>query len=111
MPSDKIHELLIQVFSDIRSPKEAETLVSNLFTESEKVATAKRLAIALFLTRGNSYEQIKRRLQVSSATIAKVQESLNTPGMKLALQKISVDEWAGQWASKLSDALGKLLRK
>ena len=107
----EIRKLLTQIIADVREEKEAEQLLSDLLTPAEQMAVAKRLGIAMSLIRGASYEEIKKRLKVSSATIAKVQESLDTPGMKLALSKAATDEWAEKWASKLSSAMGKLMGK
>lgn len=108
---EEIEDLLIQIISDIKGADEAKVLLSDLLTETERVAIAKRLAIALSLTNGKSYEEINESLKVSSATIAKVQESLDTDGMRLAIEKIRIDDWAGDWAGKLSGAFGKLLGK
>ena len=105
----EIRQALLRIIADIRTTEEAHTLISDLLTETEQLAIAKRLAIALFLTKGKSYEEIKQSLKVSSATVAKVQESLSQAGIKLALSKIKTDEWAGVWASKISQTLGRLL--
>lgn len=105
----EIRKLLTQIIADIRDETEAQQLITDLLTPGEQVALAKRLGIGLSLVRGESYEEIKKRLKVSSATVAKVQESLDTPGMKLALSKAATDEWAEKWASKLSSAMGKLM--
>lgn len=107
----QVHELLVQVVSDVRSADETQTLLGALLSETERLAVGKRLAIALFLTEGKSYDAIKDLLKVSSATVAKVQEMLDMPGMKLALKKISDDRWASDWAKKLSGAVEKLVGK
>ena len=105
----EIRKLLTQIIADIHEEAEAEQLLNDLLTPSEQMAVAKRLGIAMSLVRGASYEEIKKRLKVSSATVAKVQESLDTPGMKLALSKAATDEWAEKWATKLSSAVNKLM--
>lgn len=108
---EEIARLLVQVVTDVRSPEDMDVLLRDLLAETERLAIAKRLAIAVFLTEGKSYDQIKKLLKVSSATVAKVQEMLDTQGMKLALRKIRDDRWASQWAKKLSGAVEKLVRK
>lgn len=108
---EEIEDLLVQIISDLKGVGETKALLSDLLTETERMAVAKRLAIALSLTNGKSYEEIKESLKVSSATIAKVQESLDSDGMKLAIEKVRIDDWAGDWAGKLSGAFGKLLGK
>lgn len=105
----EIRQALLQMIADVRTPEEADTLISDLLTETEQLAVAKRLAVALFLTQGKSYEEIKQNLKVSSATVAKVQESLSQNGIKLALNKVHADEWAGVWAAKISQVFNKLL--
>lgn len=107
----EIQRLLVQVISDVRSPEDTGLLLSNLLSEAERTVVAKRLAIAVFLTEGQSYADIKRQLKVSSATVAKVQEMLDTPGINLALRKIREDRWASQWAKKLAGAVEKLVGK
>ena len=107
----KIHQLLVQVIADVRSAEDTQDLLNNLLTETEKVAISKRLGIALLLTDGKSYDEIKQVLGVSSATVAKVQEMLDTPGIKIALSKIRDDRWASIWAKKFSDAIEKLVGK
>lgn len=107
----EIRKLLAQIIADVREETEAQQLLNDLLTPTEQMALSKRLGIALSLVEGKSYEEIKKRLKVSSATVAKVQESLDTPGMKLALSKAATDEWAEKWASKLSSAMGKLMGK
>lgn len=108
---EEIEELLVQIISDLKGVGETKALLSVLLTGAERSAIARRLAIALSLTNGKSYEEIRESLKVSSATIAKVQESLDSNGMKLAIEKIRIDDWAGDWAGKLSGAFGKLLGK
>ena len=105
----EIRQALLQMIADVRTSEEANILISDLLTETEQLAVAKRLAIALLLTKGKSYKEIKQNLKVSSATVAKVQESLSQKGIKLALDKIKADEWAGNWAAKISQTVNKLL--
>ena len=106
---ERITESLFQIISDIRNNKDAKTLLTGILTETEQLAVAKRLAIALLLQQQKSYEEIKKELKVSSATVAKVQETLDSPGIKLALDHIKTDEWATNWARKISQTITKLL--
>ena len=68
---------------------------------------AKRLAIAYWLKKGRSYQNIKNNLKVSSATIASVQSQMENPGFQLALKKIEADEWASNWSKKIKGFVGK----
>jgi uncharacterized protein YerC len=89
------------LIADIKNPHEAETFLKDFLSETEYLVMIKRLAIAQALVTGKSYEDIKQDLKVSSATISGVSEILTKKGMKLALQKIKVDEWAHHTALKI----------
>lgn len=106
---NQIAKTLAQVVSDLKNSTEAESFLNNFFTDSELETYAKRLAVAYWLKKGRSYSNIKNNLKVSSATIATVQELVGTPGMKLAIKKIEAEEWANQWADRISKVvpLGK----
>jgi len=105
----QIYGILYQLVADTKSTEEARILLHDLLSETERQVIAKRLAIAIFLDKGRSYENIKNTLKVSSATIASVQELMGNPGIQLALQKIKAEEWADEWAEKISSFVGKIL--
>lgn len=105
----QIYQIFNQLISDIKSNHEAETILTDLLSETERQVLAKRLAIAIFLDKGRSYDNIKNTLKVSSATIASVQEQMGNPGVQLALQKVKAEEWADEWAGKISSFVGKIL--
>ncbi len=62
---------------------------------------AKRLAIAYWLKKGRSYNNIKNNLKVSSATIASVQSKTDNPGFQMALKNLEAEEWANVWEKKI----------
>lgn len=97
----EIENTLIQTVVDLRDLKETRTFLQDFFNQSEYEAFAKRLAIAYWLKKGRSYNNIKENLKVSSATIASVQSMMGKPGFKLALKKMEAEEWANQWAEKI----------
>lgn len=97
----QIEEILTQTISDLRDVEETKTFLNDFFNESELEGFAKRLAIAYWLKKGRSYNNIRDNLKVSSATIASVQSMLNKRGVKAALKKIEAEEWANQWAEKI----------
>jgi len=68
----QIFELLLKVFTESHSREKASLLLDDLLSPTEKIVLAKRLAIALLLTKGYCYEEIKEVLKVSMATIAAV---------------------------------------
>ena len=107
----QIFAVLHQMLVDTRDPREVKTILDDLLSEAEHLVVAKRLAIAVFLDKGRSYENIKNTLKVSSATIASVQEMMGNPGMQLALQKVKAEEWAENWSQKIGSVLRLLSGK
>lgn len=107
---NQVYHIFYQVINDCKGDIEVEQVMTALMSETEVLAVAKRLAIAVFLDKGHSYEHIKEVLKVSSATIASVAETMNERGMQSALQKVKADEWAEVWSAKISKALEKLLK-
>lgn len=97
----QIDSTLAQVIAEISNPKESMCFVSGFFTSAEKNIFAKRLAIAYWLKKGRSYDNIKQNLKVSSATIAKVQEMMKEPGFQEALNRLEAEEWASTWATRI----------
>ena len=85
-------------------------VLKDLLSDVELKMVAKRLAIAIYLDKGRSYENIRQTLKVSSATIAAVQEKMSNPGIKLALQKIKTDDWAQDWTDKLTSVFRQLVQ-
>lgn len=106
---NQIYSVLYQLMVDIKTAEEAETVLQDILSDTERQVIAKRLAIAIFLDKGRSYENIKNTLKVSSATIASVQESMGNPGMQMALNKVKAEEWADEWAGKISSFMGKII--
>jgi len=79
--------------------------LTDFFDEDELEKYIKRISIAYWLKKSRSYENIRRNLKVSSATIASVQTVSEKPGIKLALKKIEAEEWASQWAKRIQKVL------
>lgn len=94
-----------QVLADLHSDKETKTFLQDFLTEAELLSLAKRLAIAFMLEKGSAYGEIKKRLGVSSATIASVQEMMQkkSGGFALALKKIEAEKWAQDATQKVSN--------
>ncbi len=103
----QIESVFSQTIADLKDITEAKVFLNDFFNESENEAFSKRLAIAYWLKKKRSYNNIKENLKVSSATIASVQSAMNKQGYKLALKKIEAEEWANQWAEKIK----KFVRK
>lgn len=92
---------LAQAITDLKSPEETLVFLKDFLNDAELETYAKRLAVAYYLQKGRSYQNIKTNLKVSSATIATIQEQINSKGYQLALKKIEAEEWASKWAEKI----------
>jgi uncharacterized protein YerC len=98
---NQIAKTFSQTIADLKDPAETEQFLKDFLNESEYESFAKRLAIAYWLKKGRSYNNIKDNLKVSSATIATVQQMVGKEGFRLAIKKIEAEEWANQWAEKI----------
>lgn len=109
----KIFKSLYQVLADLKKPKEIEMFLNDALSETEKTVLAKRLGIAYYLNNNKSYEQTRRELRVSSATIANVQKWMEDggEGLKLALKTIEADEWASKMTSKIGNSVKKVFKR
>lgn len=106
----QLFSIFYQVVSDLRDPEEVKAFFEDVLTETERTALAKRLAIAHYLAKKRSYDNIKEILKVSSATIAAVAEQMGKggQGFSIALQKIRAEEWAESWTKKIKGLTGNL---
>ena len=109
----KIFRSLYQVLADLKNPKEVEMFLDDTLSETEKTVLAKRLGIAYYLNSNKSYEQTRKELKVSSATIANVQKWMEDggEGLRLALKTIEADEWAGEMVNKINDSIKKVFKR
>lgn len=64
------------MFSDslrgIKNKSEFDLFLNDFLSPTEKIMLSKRFATAVLLAKGNSYDEIKQTLRVTSATIAKM---------------------------------------
>lgn len=107
---EQVYKILYQVLADAKTELDIELIVKALMTPTELQAVAKRLAIAVFLDKGQAYERIGDVLKVSSATISSVGALMRQRGMKMALDRVKAEQWADVWSIRLSRALEKLLK-
>ncbi|MEK7526074.1 MAG: Trp family transcriptional regulator [Patescibacteria group bacterium] len=98
---------LAQTLTNFKDPQQTLVFLNDFLNTTELETFAKRLAIAYWLKKGRSYNNIKDNLKVSNATIATVQETLNTSGMKLAIKDLEAEEWANKWSEKIKGMVKK----
>lgn len=105
----EIEEMFAQVIADIKTKEEALIFIKDFLTETERIALSKRLALTLYLDKKKSYEEIKKEIGISSATIASVQNCLEKKeeGFVMALNLMKANQWAEKWTDKVSNLFGK----
>jgi uncharacterized protein YerC len=109
--SRELYRALCQLLADVTSPEEAEVLLNELLSETERVAVMKRLAIASMLSEHVSYDTIKKTVKVSSATIASVQERMGKKGWVMILEKLAIHKTAVKQADTILNILGVFRKK
>lgn len=77
---ERIFEVFWQGVADLKTPKEVEVFFKDLLSPVEQIMLVKRLAIAILLTKGYSYEDIDQTLKVSKSTIMRVSAWLQAGG-------------------------------
>jgi uncharacterized protein YerC len=102
---NQLQQMWYQMVADIKNPREAREIFSNLLSETELTTVIKRLATGYWLTKKRSYEVIRDNLKVSSASIASIQKDLKNPGWQIAIKKILAEEWATKWEEKIKSLL------
>lgn len=107
LPSKTAKELyatLCRVLAAARTENEVEEILSELLSDTEKIALMKRMGIAAMLSRHERYEVIRKKLNVSSATIAAIQERVDQPGWKKIIEDIKLQ----READRLTQTLKKI---
>jgi len=104
-----IRDCFYGTISDIHSKQDAKIFARDFFTKTELTVLTKRLAIALYLEKNRSYDQIKDVLKVSSATIANTDKMMQkkSEGFVIALKRIRAEEWASRLAKKIASFFEK----
>jgi uncharacterized protein YerC len=68
----RIFELFVNTLADEKDKKNIALFVNDFFSPTEQIMFAKRLAAAVLLAKNHDYDSIRRILQVSPPTIAKI---------------------------------------
>lgn len=105
--SKEIVNSLVQVLAGLKRPEDVRVFLNDFMSDSELELFSKRLAIAYWLKKGRSYNNIKNNLKVSSATIAAIQQIVEKKGIKMAIKELEADEWAAAWEQKIKKFVGK----
>lgn len=97
----EIINTFFQTLEDIKNKKDFETFFGDFFDQKELEKYTKRLAIAYWLKKKRTYENIKTNLRATASEIKSVEKQLNTKGYKIALKHMEADEWANVWSERI----------
>lgn len=91
---ERIFKIFLKSVVKIGNEKEAEEFFSDFLTPTERIMLAKRLSIALLLSKDYDYQTIRRILRVSQGTIAGVNVFLKFAGKgyRKIIEKIMKEE-------------------
>lgn len=105
-----IFDLFIEAITDLKTVNDVKTFLSDLLSPVEKIMLVKRLAIAVLLEKGCTYDTIDGTLKVSRPTIMNVSYSLKhgENGYQKVVQKILVKQEREEIGDKIEEFLLKL---
>lgn len=100
-------EIFAKTLIGIKNSKDANEIVDDLLTPTERIMLTKRLAIAYLLTQGYEYREINKILHVSFQTVSVVHNSLKygSNGYKKAVDRILKDEGLKEILNKTAQSL------
>lgn len=89
----------------LSTPYQVKLFLYDLLSSTERTMLAKRLAIALLLTKDYDYSSIKQILKVSSETIARVKMWIDEAGQgyKMVIKGILKDEQIKKFLEEIGD--------
>lgn len=107
---ERIFEIFWGYLAHLRNPQDIHEFLVSLLSYTEQVMLAKRLAIAVLISRGVTYEYIDETLKVSPSTVGTVHKQIliGAQGYIKAIKRIQSQETLeGIWNS-LEEILLKL---
>lgn len=105
-----IFEIFIKTITRLNSQMEVENFIEDLLYPTEKIMLIKRLAIAVMLTKGYTYDQIDHVLKVSRPTIMNVSRFLKY-GSNNGYQKVVKHLINDQKKEALFDKMEELFKR
>ena len=107
---ERIFEIFWDYLATLRKPEDIQEFLISLLSFTEQVMIAKRLAIAVLLNRGYTYEEIDESLKVSPSTVGTVHKQIlvGAPGYKKAINRISKREKLEGFWNNLEEIMIKL---
>ena len=106
----RMFEVFKSAISHLRDSEDIENFLDEFLSPVEKIMLAKRIAIAVLLSKGYTYPSIRQILRVTPPTIASVSLNLkySGKGYKKVVEKIMRDEKIDEFWEKIEDLLAKI---
>ena len=104
---DRCWEIFAKTLVNIKNPDEAQEIINDLLTPTERIMLTKRMAIAMLLSQGYEYREVMKILKVSFPTISAVSNSLKFGGngYKKAINNILKDEKMKEFFNQIAQNL------
>ena len=94
----KVYDSFWRVIANIKNREEVSDFFSDCLTRTERVYLAKRMAIAVLLSKGYDYRSISNMLKVSTGTVGRVASKIEEKGWKLFVRKLEgLEDWDKFW--------------
>ncbi len=93
---ERIFGLFVDTTAGLKDKNLLASFINDLYSPTEKIMLAKRLAAAVLLTKGRSYTSVGRILRISSPTIAKISLKIKYTdgGLKDVINKVLLKQSA-----------------
>lgn len=107
----RIYHLLFNSLASLSKASNVERFLLDLLSPTEITMLAKRLSIAILLSKGFSYDLIKETLKVSQGTISQVNKTLNSDhsGYKIVVSKAIQDQRLSDLFNKVEENIAGVL--
>ncbi len=107
----RVYEVLMESIVSASTHHAVDQLLNDLFSPTERLMIAKRLAIALLLLKGYEQRVISQWLKVSLATVSKVSLAIQrgNNGYKIVIGSLLRKEELATFIQKIDDTLADLM--
>ncbi|MFC1647008.1 Trp family transcriptional regulator [Patescibacteria group bacterium] len=104
---DRLFEIFWEHLASLSTSGLIREFLESLLSQTEQVMIAKRLAIAVLLSRGYTYQRIDETLKVSKSTVATVDRQIisGAPGFKRAVKQVNKNRQKQEMWDKLEKLL------
>jgi len=108
---EKVLNIFSEILGELTKNDEIESFLSDFLSPTERMMLAKRLTVALLLSKDYNYEEICNLLKVSADTVARVSLWLHrkSPGFSLVIQKVFAKEKRREFLMDLEKLLAKMI--